>query len=199
MGSSLAALKAGNKPARTPTAALKRNGDDIASTVMTGVFSVGETRVEHLHEAVGSGEARHAAEDGDDDAFDQDLDEDSTLVAPMALRMPISRMRSVMLASMMFMMPMPPTSRLMAAMMPPLMRALLMAVSDVFGPVLLGLKEKSSMPLCVCIRTFLRLLQRRFQFSMSATLMLTRSRRGSGTTLVPVADLNFSHIVLSGM
>ena len=44
----------------------------------------------------------------------------------MDLRMPISRTRSEMLASMMFMMPMPPTSRLMAAIMPPLSRALRM-------------------------------------------------------------------------
>ena len=39
-------------------------------------------------------------------------------LAPMARRMPISRVRSVTEASMMFMMPMPPTSRLMAAMEP---------------------------------------------------------------------------------
>ena len=38
--------------------------------------------------------------------------------APMALRMPISRVRSVTVTSMMFMMPMPPTSREMAAMPP---------------------------------------------------------------------------------
>ena len=41
--------------------------------------------------------------------------------APSALRMPISRVRSVTLTSMMFITPMPPTSRLMpamAAMMP---------------------------------------------------------------------------------
>ena len=37
-------------------------------------------------------------------------------VAPMALRTPISRVRSVTLTSMMFMMPMPPTSKLTAAM-----------------------------------------------------------------------------------
>ena len=36
-------------------------------------------------------------------------------VAPMALRMPISRVRSVTDTSMMFMMPMPPTSREMTA------------------------------------------------------------------------------------
>ena len=36
--------------------------------------------------------------------------------APRALRMPISLVRSVTDTSMMFMMPMPPTSRLMAAM-----------------------------------------------------------------------------------
>ena len=38
--------------------------------------------------------------------------------APMALRMPISRVRSVTVTSMMFMIPMPPTSRLMAATAP---------------------------------------------------------------------------------
>ena len=38
--------------------------------------------------------------------------------APMALRMPISRVRSVTVTSMMFMMPMPPTSREMPAMAP---------------------------------------------------------------------------------
>ena len=40
------------------------------------------------------------------------------LVAPMARRMPISRVRSVTVTSMMFMMPMPPTTREMAAMPP---------------------------------------------------------------------------------
>ena len=39
-------------------------------------------------------------------------------LAPMALRMPISRVRSVTVTSMMFMMPMPPTTREMAAMPP---------------------------------------------------------------------------------
>ena len=38
--------------------------------------------------------------------------------APRALRMPISRVRSVTDTSMMFMMPMPPTTREMAAMPP---------------------------------------------------------------------------------
>jgi len=38
--------------------------------------------------------------------------------APKALRMPISRVRSVTLTSMMFMTPMPPTSRLMETMPP---------------------------------------------------------------------------------
>ena len=38
--------------------------------------------------------------------------------APSALRRPISRVRSVTETSMMFMMPMPPTSRLMAPMLP---------------------------------------------------------------------------------
>ena len=38
-------------------------------------------------------------------------------VAPSAMRMPISRVRSVTLTSMMFMMPMPPTRRLTPAML----------------------------------------------------------------------------------
>ena len=38
--------------------------------------------------------------------------------APTALRMPISRVRSVTVTSMMFVIPMPPTSRLMAATAP---------------------------------------------------------------------------------
>ena len=39
----------------------------------------------------------------------------SRATAPIASRMPISRVRSVTLTSMMFMMPMPPTTRLIAA------------------------------------------------------------------------------------
>ena len=42
----------------------------------------------------------------------------SRRLAPMALRMPISRVRSVTVTSMMFMMPMPPTSREMPAIAP---------------------------------------------------------------------------------
>ena len=42
----------------------------------------------------------------------------SRVVAPRALRMPISRVRSVTDTSMMFMMPMPPTTREMAAIPP---------------------------------------------------------------------------------
>ena len=42
----------------------------------------------------------------------------SLVLAPRALRMPISLVRSVTLTSMMFMIPMPPTTREMAAMAP---------------------------------------------------------------------------------
>ena len=42
----------------------------------------------------------------------------SRFSAPTALRMPISRVRSVTLTSMMFMMPMPPTTREMPAIAP---------------------------------------------------------------------------------
>jgi len=48
--------------------------------------------------------------------------------APMALRMPISRVRSVTDTSMMFMMPMPPTSSEMPA-MPPSISDSVLAVS----------------------------------------------------------------------
>ena len=42
----------------------------------------------------------------------------SALLAPIALRIPISRVRSVTVTSMMFMTPMPPTSREIAATAP---------------------------------------------------------------------------------
>jgi len=51
--------------------------------------------------------------------------------APSARRMPISRVRSVMVASMMFMMPMPPTIREIAAMEPSTM------FEDALRPLLL--------------------------------------------------------------
>ena len=44
MGLSRAALKAGMRPASTPTTTLKRNAMNMASTVITGVFSVGDIR-----------------------------------------------------------------------------------------------------------------------------------------------------------
>ncbi len=49
--------------------------------------------------------------------------------APIALRMPISRVRSVTLTSMMFMTPMPPTSREIAATTPS--RTVRVSVDDV--------------------------------------------------------------------
>ena len=67
-------------------------------------------------------------------------------VAPIALQMPISRMRSLMLASMMFMMPMPPTIRLIAAMMPPLRRALRICESMLWIWFSCVRRLKSSMP-----------------------------------------------------
>ena len=57
--------------------------------------------------------------------LDEELDDDALALARRwTLRMPISRVRSVTVTSMMFMMPMPPTSREMAA-MPPRHHALL--------------------------------------------------------------------------
>ena len=50
-------------------------------------------------------------------------------LAPMALRMPISLVRSVTVTSMMFMMPMPPTIREMLAMPPRRMASTLVTLS----------------------------------------------------------------------
>ena len=55
---------------------------------------------------------------GQDHRLDEELQEDvDAACAPMAMRMPISRVRSVTLTSMMFMIPMPPTSSDTAATM----------------------------------------------------------------------------------
>ena len=63
-------------------------------------------------------DADQAAEDAQHHRLDQELPEDVARLAPTALRMPISRVRSVTDTSMMFMMPMPPTSSEMPAMAP---------------------------------------------------------------------------------
>ena len=56
------------------------------------------------------------ATDAEHHRLDEELQQDvAACVAPSALRMPISRVRSVTDTSMMFMMPMPPTRRLTAA------------------------------------------------------------------------------------
>ena len=52
------------------------------------------------------------------DRFGEELLQDVALRAPVAMRMPISRVRSVTLTSMMFMTPMPPTSSEIAAIEP---------------------------------------------------------------------------------
>ena len=50
-----------------------------------------------------------AARDRQHDRLDQELGADVAALAPIAMRMPISRVRSVTETSMMFMIPMPPT------------------------------------------------------------------------------------------
>ena len=102
-------------------------------------------------------------------------------VAPMALKVPISRMRSLMLASMMFMMPTPPTSRLSAAMMPRMILALakrwlilVMALSCVWNP-------KSSIPLWVWIM-MLRICASALSINSRSTTLASKSLSvGSGT------------------
>jgi hypothetical protein len=67
---------------------------------------------------VGDGHAGGACEEGEDEAFDEELGEDVAGAAPRAFMRPISRVRSVTETSMMFMTPTPPTARVMAPMMP---------------------------------------------------------------------------------
>ena len=57
----------------------------------------------------------HTADTAHDDRLDQKLPENLRRVAPTALRIPISWIRCVTLASMMFMIPMPPTRSEIAA------------------------------------------------------------------------------------
>ena len=108
----------------------------------------------------------------------------SLVAAPTDLRMPISRTRSEMLASMMFMMPMPPTSRLMPAMRPPLSRALWMKVLICSAQSSCVRKVKSSMPLWVHMST----LRTCWSASGSrSTLAILASRPESrGSPVVPV-------------
>ena len=68
--------------------------------------------------------------------------------APRALRVPISRVRSVMLTSMMFITPIPPTSRLMAAMA-------LMASLTVFSMLVIS-STRLSMLVAVTVQLSLR-------------------------------------------
>ena len=60
----------------------------------------------------------HPADQAEHRRFGQELDQDVPPRAPSALRRPISRVRSVTETSMMFMIPIPPTSSEMAAMPP---------------------------------------------------------------------------------
>ena len=60
-------------------------------------------------------DADQAATERQRERFGEELREDIARRAPTAIRIPISRVRSVTLTSMMFMMPMPPTSRETAA------------------------------------------------------------------------------------
>ena len=68
--------------------------------------------------AVSYPDTDNAAQRAEDKRFDQELEQDVTIVGADALRRPISRVRSVTDTSMMFMMPMPPTTRLTAPMPP---------------------------------------------------------------------------------
>ena len=55
-------------------------------------------------------DADEPAEQGQDEGLDEELEQDVAAFAPMALRIPISRVRSRTDTSMMFMIPIPPTT-----------------------------------------------------------------------------------------
>ena len=92
----------------------------------------------------------------------------SRRLAPTALRMPISRVRSVTLTSMMFMMPMPPTSRAMDTIPP---------ATEVMMPVMLPMMEAN----CLGLKTL--------KPSCSLGLRPLMRRRASPTRSAPSSAL----------
>ena len=107
----------------------------------------------------------------------------SLVAAPTDLRMPISRTRSEILASMMFMMPMPPTNRLMPAMRLPLKRALWIKVLIWSAQSSWVKKLKSSIPLCVCMRTLW--ICCKDSDSLSTVAIFTDKPESRGSPVVP--------------
>jgi hypothetical protein len=94
--------------------------------------------------------------------FHQELQQDLSLSsAPIASRMPISRVRSVTDTSMMFMMPMPPTRRLIAATAPSRL------VSSVVVPVMAAAIWVMSLTLKSSSRPGMILRRSRSRFSVS--------------------------------
>ena len=99
-----------------PTAAEKPSA---SATAHHGVCAGGKSRDQRRGEradAVAEHESREPAEQAQHERLEQELQKDVMAFAPMALRMPISRVRSVTDTSMMFMIPMPPTSSEMPTM-----------------------------------------------------------------------------------
>ena len=138
-------------------------------------------------------------------------------VAPMALNVPISRMRSLMLASMMFMMPIPPTIRLNAAIMPLMIWALFKRLLILINTLSCVRNEKSSIPLWertmtlrICPMALSRTSTLNALTSKSLSLGFGAKTSGSDELLVenrPLMDLealevamrNFIHIVFNGI
>ena len=137
----------------------------------------------------------------------------SLVAAPTDLRMPISRTRSEILASMIFMIPMPPTSRLMPAISPPLKRASWMNLSMFSAHSSCVRKEKSSMPRCVVISTLRTCCNASGRTFTPAIFNSRVDKRGSpvGAPALPLPPplprpkvgtapvRNFIHIVFKGM
>ena len=116
MGSSLAARRAGQRPKNSPTTALKPKATPprVGRDQRVPVHHPGEQRSRRRRRA--GPRARRPARQSTS-ASTRNWSRMLHRVAPSALRTPISRVRSVTETSMMFMMPMPPTRRLTAAML----------------------------------------------------------------------------------
>ena len=115
IGSRLAARRAGQMPKKSPTSALKPNATATES---------GDTSVFHCMNRDSATAApvparmpRIPPTRQSTSASTRNCSRMSRRVAPSALRTPISRVRSVTETSMMFMIPIPPTTRLTAAML----------------------------------------------------------------------------------
>ena len=111
-GSSCAARAAGQMPKTRPTARGEEDAPEHGERLHRR-REAGDQR-DQLGRPEADGGADGSSDRRDQRGLEQELDHDGARRAPSARRMPISRVRSRTVTSMMFMMPMPPTSRVMS-------------------------------------------------------------------------------------